>query len=204
MLEVRYNTITKEVTGWWGNRHGNHEVKLRNRPNEAMAMIDIPIPDKGLDAWLYDEATQSLMPNPDYIESEPPRDLAAELDILVARMDASIGAALTVSETEVFSGTSPTSFTDLNLSGTIGSNAALVLIKVYSASSFLALAVRKNGDTDEFYGAASKSVGCAIADDALAGSYYAVLLVTTDTSGVIEWRTGIAETTTIDIIAYIK
>lgn len=79
MLEIRYSTITKELTGWWGNRHGNHKIKLKNRPDEAIVMLDIPIPDKPLGAWLYDKATESLVPNPDYIEPTPPRDLAAEV-----------------------------------------------------------------------------------------------------------------------------
>ncbi|GAG87228.1 unnamed protein product [marine sediment metagenome] len=84
MLEIRYNTITKEVTGWWGDRHGNHEVKLKDRPNEAMAMLDIGIPNKPLAAWLYDG--KKLVPNPDYIEPKPPRDLATEIDDLRAEI----------------------------------------------------------------------------------------------------------------------
>lgn len=86
MLEIRYNKTTKELTGLWGNRYGNHEVKLKNRPNEAMAMLDIPIPDKPLGDWLYDEGTKSLVPNPDYVEPEPSRDLVAEIDDLKARI----------------------------------------------------------------------------------------------------------------------
>lgn len=85
MLEIRYSKTTKELTGWWGSRHGNHEVKLRNRPNEAMALLDIPIPDKELGAWLFDG--DNLIPNPNYIEPEPPRDLRAEMDDLKARLD---------------------------------------------------------------------------------------------------------------------
>ncbi len=86
MLEIRYKTDTKEVTGWWGNRFGNEEVKLKNRPDEAMAMLDIPIPDKSLEAWLFD--SDKLIPNPDYVEPETPkpvRDLAAEIDELKAK-----------------------------------------------------------------------------------------------------------------------
>lgn len=80
MLEIRYNKETKEVTGWWGNRFGNHAVKLKNRPNEAIIKLDIPIPDKPLEAWLYDETTKSLTPNPDYVEPEPPRNYGVEID----------------------------------------------------------------------------------------------------------------------------
>ena len=89
MLEVRYNKTTKKVTGWWGriSSQGNHEVKLKNRPNEAIIMLDIPVPNKELTAWLYDEATLSLVPNPAYSKPEPSRDLFAEIDELKARID---------------------------------------------------------------------------------------------------------------------
>ena len=85
MLEVRYNTTTKELTGWWGDRHGNHEIKLKNRPYEAITLLDIPIPDKPLDAWLF--AGKKLIPNPAYAEPAPPRNLLAEIDGLKARLD---------------------------------------------------------------------------------------------------------------------
>lgn len=85
MLEIRYNIQTKEITGWWGNRFGNEEVKLKNRPNETIAMLDIPIPNKPPAAWLCDGKT--LIPNPNYIEPEPPRDLLAEIDTLKAEIE---------------------------------------------------------------------------------------------------------------------
>ncbi len=85
MLEIRYNRNTKEVTGWWGDRFGNKKVKLKNRPDEAIVMLDISIPDKLLGAWLF--GGDKLIPNPDYIEPEPPRDLAKEIDGLKTRLD---------------------------------------------------------------------------------------------------------------------
>lgn len=71
MLEVRYHTVTKKVTAWCGDakQFGNLD---RGRDNETIVVLDTPIPDKPTEAWLYDEATQSLIPNPDYIEPEPP------------------------------------------------------------------------------------------------------------------------------------
>jgi len=80
MLEVRYDKNTKLLTGWWGSRHGNHEVKLKNRPNEKIVNLDIPIPDKPLDAWLYDG--KKLTANPAYVEPIPPRDYLSEIDEL--------------------------------------------------------------------------------------------------------------------------
>jgi len=87
MLEIRYKKTTGQLTGWWASRFGNHEIKLRERPDEAIVTLDIGIPDKPLEAWLYDEATQSLVPNPDYTEPVA-RNLVAEIDDLKARIEA--------------------------------------------------------------------------------------------------------------------
>ena len=114
------------------------------------------------------------------------------------------GATLTVSETEVFSGTIPTAWTDLDLSGTVGSQATLVMLKVYQPIGIVALAVRKNGDTDEFY---TSNTGDArgVALTKVYSLVHAVLIVSTDNAGKIEWRGSSTTTnTTIDIIAYIK
>lgn len=82
MLEIRYNKTTKELTGWWNTRHGNHEVKLKNRPDEAMAMLDMGIPDKEIGAWLFDKPNKKLIPNPGYVEPKPSRDFATEIDLI--------------------------------------------------------------------------------------------------------------------------
>lgn len=75
MLEIRYNIDTKEVTGWCGDskQFGN----LKDRGNEAIVVLDIPIPEKSGDAYLYNGIT--LVPNPDYVEPEPVFDAKAEI-----------------------------------------------------------------------------------------------------------------------------
>jgi len=88
MLEIRYNKNTKKLTGWWGSRFGNHKDKLKNRSGEAIAKLDIPIPNKPLGAWLYDKNTKSLESNPGYIEPLPQRDLMAEIDELIDKVAA--------------------------------------------------------------------------------------------------------------------
>ncbi len=82
MREVRYNTETKKLTAWCGD-----EKQFGNlaRAGHTVVILDIPIPNKPLDAWLFDGET--LIPNPDYIEPEPARDLAAEIDELKAEID---------------------------------------------------------------------------------------------------------------------
>lgn len=84
MLELRYNTDTKQVTGWCGDEtaFGNLE-----REGHTVVILDIPIPEKVSLAYLFDEATQSLIDNPDYIEPEPVKDLEAEIDELKANYD---------------------------------------------------------------------------------------------------------------------
>jgi len=120
-------------------------------------------------------------------------------------IDVPSGATLTVAQTEVFNGAAPTTWTDLNLSATIGANAALVVLKIASATAGRHFAVRKNGDTDEFYSASvppSSGYGAAIFQSI--ANIHAVLIVATDASGIIEWKQIDGATCTVDIIAYIK
>ena len=72
MLKVRYNKTTGKVTGWWADRFGNHEVKLKNHPDEAMAEVDIPVPSEPLAAFLFDDVAQSLVTNPAYVKISTP------------------------------------------------------------------------------------------------------------------------------------
>ena len=83
MLEVKYNTLTKEVTGWCGDERqfGNLE-----REGHKVVILDIPIPDKSRESWLCDG--MNLILNPDYIEPEPPRNLSAEIDEIKAKITA--------------------------------------------------------------------------------------------------------------------
>lgn len=116
--------------------------------------------------------------------------------------EAAPGALLTVAETEVFTGTSPTTWTDLDLSGTIGANVALVVLKHFSAGGNV-IAFRKNGDTDEHYDASAVDAkGCALVTG---GGVYLIFLVMADSGGIIEWKTSAAtESTTVDVIGFIK
>lgn len=85
MLEVRYNTDTKELTAWCGDseQFGNLD---RGRDNEAIVILDIPIPTKPIQALLFDEATQTLIDNPDYVGPEPSRDPLVEIDKINAKI----------------------------------------------------------------------------------------------------------------------
>lgn len=87
MLQIRYNILTGEVTGWWGSRRKiKNYAKRRNRPNEKLITLNIDKPDKPMEAWLFDITTKKLIPNPDYIEPVPKRDLLAELEAMEKRI----------------------------------------------------------------------------------------------------------------------
>ena len=121
--------------------------------------------------------------------------------ITVANLTAA-GATLTLSGAEVFNSISPTSWTDLDLSGTIGTNVALVILKLITTSGAKVVAFRTNGDTDEFY-AANIIHGVALVDTI--SSTHAVVIVVSDASGIIEWKSETGDTTkVVDVIAYIK
>ncbi|MBA7588429.1 hypothetical protein ES708_30487 [subsurface metagenome] len=70
MLEVKYIQSTGVITAWAGSpghTGGYYEPEV----GEAVAVLDIPTPEKPCSAYLYDEATQTLIDNPDYVEPEP-------------------------------------------------------------------------------------------------------------------------------------
>ena len=113
-------------------------------------------------------------------------------------------SALTVAETEVFAGNSPgaSAWTDLDLSGTVGAQATLVLLKI-AGQADTRYAVRKNGDADEFYNNAVVPQGAAAGEGTAA--LHLVLVVATDNAGIIEWRSeAVNAAHTIDVIAYVK
>lgn len=116
------------------------------------------------------------------------------------------GAQLIVAETEVFNGNTPdpSAWTALDLSGTVGSNFALVILKV--DGDIKTVAFRQNGEVDEFYNVTLNTYGSGL--QLIRGwgsSAVETVLVPTDSSGVIEWKAeNVATACVIDIIAYIK
>ena len=87
MLKIRYNIITGQLTAWRFAKDGEKFLKIdRGWDIEAITTLDISIPDKPPMAWLYDG--QKLIPNPDYVEPAPPRNLLAEIDDLKVKIKA--------------------------------------------------------------------------------------------------------------------
>lgn len=86
MLEIRYNKTTKKVSGWCGDEA--QFGLLKDRAGEKKVIIDVPIPPKNCTAYLYDPIGKILIDNPDFVGPKPPRNLAAEIDDLKARLTA--------------------------------------------------------------------------------------------------------------------
>lgn len=91
---------------------------------------------------------------------------------------------------EYASAAPPTSWQDLDLSGTIGAKRALVLLEIAGGSAspgtYIRIAVRPDGDTDDYLASSSNApMGCATC--VLDADHATALVVETSSSGVIEW-----------------
>ena len=92
---------------------------------------------------------------------------------------------------EVFTtDTGSTSFADLDLSGTVGSNTAIVILKVTNdeASSPVNFVCRTNGETDDIGYDGAAQFGAGTSGATILQSNCAYVQVITDSSGVIEHR----------------
>lgn len=112
-------------------------------------------------------------------------------------------AELFIEETEVHNGNSPVAWTDLDLSAVVGDNPALVLLKFTRPGGATEnMAVRRNGDADQFYSVDVEPKGTALIGMPI--NIHAALWVATDEHGIIEWITSLAEVDVIDVMAYIR
>ena len=109
-----------------------------------------------------------------------------------------------ISSTEVFNGAPPTTWTDLDLSSVVGTNKALVMLKVTNlSSSFInVIAFRQNGDkasysTTQTPTGANKG-GLASEPDSN------IMMTYTDANGIIEWKSSDSKTVKIEVEVFIK
>lgn len=111
----------------------------------------------------------------------------------------------TYSGTGVYDGDMPLSFTDLNLSSVVGSNRAIVLLKVTSPdSSDRTFAFRPNGDTDQYWRNIGASSYPTPSNFSVGNNMATLVIVQTDGSGIIEWRGTTAVNATITVMSYCK
>lgn len=111
--------------------------------------------------------------------------------------------AMKYSGATVFNGAMPTSFADLNLSATIGTNRALVFLKVTpDAAAYIIF--RENGDTTTIGYQGENSGGWGASGAYIRAGESAYLCVTTDTSGVVEWDSNVAGSggTIVQVLCY--
>lgn len=116
-----------------------------------------------------------------------------------------VGQIRMYSGASAFSGNSPTSWTDLDLSSIVGSNRAEVMLKVkntQTAPGSMNYAFRPNGDSDEYY---YRAAGELSPSNFIIGDEKATLTtVLTDSSGIIEWMTYQVTPTTIYVMSYVQ
>ena len=90
---------------------------------------------------------------------------------------------LVIGDTEVYDSTAPGAFTDLDLSAVVGSNSAVVLLKVTtSTSTDDRVHFRKNGE------AAVCAAHGASGGGTMLGNEIIYVVVVTDASGIVEWK----------------
>lgn len=82
MLEVLYDTTTKEVRAW----NADMKVKGNLKPKEGQKVVILPIDPPAFESDWYkiDLVNKQVAGNPAYIEPDPPRDLPAEMDKLLS------------------------------------------------------------------------------------------------------------------------
>lgn len=83
MLEILYDTATKEVRAW----NADDSVQGNLKPKEGQEVVIFPIdpPTFESDVYFVDLANKKLVGNPDYIPVEP-FNAKAEIDDLKARV----------------------------------------------------------------------------------------------------------------------
>ncbi len=103
------------------------------------------------------------------------------------------------STTQVFNGTSPTSFTDLDLSSVVGVTSRIVLL-VVTVSSTVYINTKRKGTSYTYPSGSTSSIG--VSSGISNTNQSTNLLVRTDSSGVIQWSTNSAVTAQINVEAY--
>lgn len=102
------------------------------------------------------------------------------------------------SNTEVFNGTGPASWTDLDLSSVVGATQKMVLLKFITTGANVNVGVKTNGDTDSYdVNTGFHGINCIL----LTANDVGTTIVKTDTAGVIEWIAA-AQAFTVDVLAY--
>lgn len=108
------------------------------------------------------------------------------------------------SNTEVFNGTAPVAWTDLDLSSVIGATTRVVLLKLYDSSAVSSYYLRPNGDAGGYDLPSPGTVGVGVQATRLTstGGNAQMLICKTDSAGVIEHYGSGGGTVKIAVLAY--
>lgn len=102
---------------------------------------------------------------------------------------------------QIYAVNAPTSFTDFDLSSYVGSNYALVYLKVRNNSgSSRKYWFRENGETEDF----KDPAGGVSTTEVGANGKFEYIIVETDSSGIFEWKCSSAADTNLWIKGYIR
>jgi len=103
----------------------------------------------------------------------------------------------------VFTGSSPAAYTDLDLSAVVGANRAFVILRFVCTSAGPLVKFRTNGSSLD-QGAAA-GYGGGLTSGLYTQNYEIFLMVLTDAAGIVEWWTSSSSTgTTVDVIAFVR
>jgi len=113
------------------------------------------------------------------------------------------GGSTAFSTTQVFSGTSPTSLTDLDLSSVVGVAQRVVMLKCTQGNggSNNRIAFLRKGDTSATYNN-SATIGVNSVQLHSDNGETVFAMTTTNTSGVVSWITSTGEAMTVNVEAY--
>ena len=100
----------------------------------------------------------------------------------------STGATIGFPNAQVFSGASPTNWTDLDLSSIVGQTQSIVMIKAKFINNARPVGFRPNGD-DESWVLGSITNNKSVSLISAASDETATGIITTDESGIVEWKT---------------
>ena len=107
-------------------------------------------------------------------------------------------ASVTFIDTEVFSGTTPTSITDLDLSATVGATTRLVLLQIVANVSTIIHFMTNGGDTTAFQG----REGANTMEFVSGQNQTLMAWCKTDSGGIIEWDSSSGVSVSLKVIAY--
>ena len=85
MLEILYDKTTKEVRAW--NADDAVQGNFKPKGGQEVVIWNIPIPSFDSGEYKVNVTNQTVVDgNPSYVEPEPPRDLATEIDEIKAEI----------------------------------------------------------------------------------------------------------------------